>query len=173
MPASHKGTMLLLEQFNRCSGEDAAAVLHQCLAIDRWASQLVGERPFPTLDALLTAANLAAPGFTEDELEGALSHHPRIGDRVAGTSTEAGHSRAEQAGVELTDTTLGALAAGNLAYEKKFGRVFLIRAAGRGAEEILEALNRRLQNTPEHESTVIEEQLREIAVGRLRGEIVA
>ena len=140
--------MLLLERFNHCSREDAAAVLRACLAIDRWASQLVGERPFPTVDALLTAAKIAAPAFTEDELEGALSHHPRIGDRVQGSNTEAVHSRAEQAGIELTHTTLDALAEGNLAYEKKFNRVFLIRAAGRGAEEILEALNLRLRNTP-------------------------
>jgi 2-oxo-4-hydroxy-4-carboxy-5-ureidoimidazoline decarboxylase len=165
--------MLLLERFNHCSREDAAAVLRACLAIDRWVSQLVGERPFLTVDALLTAAEVAAPSFTEDELASALSRHPRIGDRVRGSDAEAAHSRAEQAGIELTGTTLDALAEGNLAYEKKFNRVFLIRAAGRSTEEILKSLNQRLRNTPGQESAVIEAQLREIAVGRLRGEIVA
>ena len=38
------------------------------------------------------------------------------------------------------------LAEGNRAYEERFDRVFLIRAAGRSAPEILEELERRLGN---------------------------
>jgi 2-oxo-4-hydroxy-4-carboxy-5-ureidoimidazoline decarboxylase len=47
--------------------------------------------------------------------------------------------------------------------------VFLIRAAGRSAAEMLEALEARLGNTPEVEDAVVAEQLREIALLRLRG----
>ena len=59
--------------------------------------------------------------------------------------------------------------AGNREYEEKFGRVFLIRAAGRTAPEILQALNSRLANTPAEEDTIVAQQLREIAVLRLEG----
>ena len=62
-----------------------------------------------------------------------------------------------------------ALAQGNRDYEEKFGRVFLIRAAGRTAPEILAALNERLANSPAEEDVTVAQQLREIAVLRLEG----
>lgn len=163
----------MLEQFNHADHADGFAVLRPCLGIERWAAEILDARPYPTLDALLAVADTAAAPFADDELAAALAHHPRIGDRVAGTSAEAGLSRAEQAGVGLTGTTEQALKEGNRAYEAKFDRVFLIRAAGRSADDILAALNERLGNTPEEESIVIETQLREIAVNRLKGEIAA
>ena len=62
-------------------------------------------------------------------------------------------------------------AAGNHAYEEKFGRVFLIRAAGRTATEILAALRTRLTHSPAEEDAIVAQQLREIAVLRLEGVI--
>ena len=48
-------------------------------------------------------------------------------------------------GVDPADAAIAAaLAEGNRAYEERFGRVFLIRAAGRSAPEILAALTERL-----------------------------
>jgi hydroxyisourate hydrolase len=77
-------------------------------------------------------------------------------------------SRSEQSGVDQRDAeTVAALAEGNRAYEEKFGRVFLIRAAGRTAEEMLTALRERLGHTPEQEEPIVAQQLREIAVLRL------
>jgi 2-oxo-4-hydroxy-4-carboxy-5-ureidoimidazoline decarboxylase len=81
-------------------------------------------------------------------------------------------SRSEQAGVDPSDNgTAAALAAGNRAYEEKFGRVFLIRAAGRTATEILAALRTRLTHSPAEEDRIVAQQLREIAVLRLQGVI--
>ncbi len=83
---------------------------------------------------------------------------------------EATLSRSEQAGVDVTDADVqAALVAGNLAYEDRFGRVFLIRAAGRSSQEILDALNARLLHSPDQEIAVVAQQLREIAVLRLEG----
>ncbi|MEK8228894.1 2-oxo-4-hydroxy-4-carboxy-5-ureidoimidazoline decarboxylase [Oerskovia sp. M15] len=62
-----------------------------------------------------------------------------------------------------------ALRAGNVAYEEAFGQVFLIRASGRTAEEILGSLTERLTSSPEDEARVVAHELREIAVLRLRG----
>jgi 2-oxo-4-hydroxy-4-carboxy-5-ureidoimidazoline decarboxylase len=81
-------------------------------------------------------------------------------------------SRSEQAGVDPADAEVTeALAAGNRAYEEKFGRVFLIRAAGRTAPEILAALQERLDNSPAQEDVIVAQQLREIALLRLEGVI--
>jgi 2-oxo-4-hydroxy-4-carboxy-5-ureidoimidazoline decarboxylase len=67
--------------------------------------------------------------------------------------------------------TAGRLAAGNAAYEQRFDRVFLIRAAGRSADEILAELDRRLENDDATERSETVEQLGEIAVLRLESAV--
>ncbi len=57
--------------------------------------------------------------------------------------------------------------AGNRAYEERFDRVFLIRAAGRDASEILSELERRLGNDDDTERDETLTQLRQIALLRL------
>jgi 2-oxo-4-hydroxy-4-carboxy-5-ureidoimidazoline decarboxylase len=159
-----------LEQFNAADRPMAEAALRPCLDIQRWIDELADARPFPDLEALLDAGRRAADPFTPTEVDAALAHHPRIGERAAGNSTEARLSQSEQAGLGEADAAVTeALADGNRAYEEKFGRVFLIRAAGRSRKEILTALNTRLANTPEQEQPIIGQQLREIAVLRLEG----
>ena len=159
-----------LDAFNRADREEAIAALRPCLDIDRWCTEVADARPFGSVDALVAWAEVAASPFTAAEVEGALAHHPRIGERAAGAGAEAAMSRAEQAGVDPDDAEIAAaLAAGNRAYEERFGRVFLIRAAGRSAREMLDALTERLGHTPAEEEPVVAEQLREIAVLRLKG----
>ncbi|MGO1203172.1 2-oxo-4-hydroxy-4-carboxy-5-ureidoimidazoline decarboxylase, partial [Cellulosimicrobium funkei] len=65
------------------------------------------------------------------------------------------------------------LAEGNRAYEQRFGHVFLVRAAGRSAEEILEQLTERLGNDAETERANAARNLREIAALRLKGMLTA
>ena len=158
-----------LEEFNALDAGEADAVVRPCVDIDRWVAGVVERRPYASVEQLLEAAREAASPFTEDEVDAALAHHPRIGQRVEGGSAEASLSRSEQAGVGIDDSVTERLRAGNLAYEERFGRVFLIRAAGRDAEEILGELNRRLEHTEEEELPVIADQLRQIAVLRLEG----
>ncbi|MCH6468997.1 2-oxo-4-hydroxy-4-carboxy-5-ureidoimidazoline decarboxylase [Sinomonas sp. 5-5] len=160
---------MLLEQFNAAPAREVRELLKPCLDVPRWIEEITAARPFASLDALLSTARGAADPFTPTELEGALSHHPRIGEKAGGKSAEASMSRNEQSGVDQRDPeTAAALAEGNRAYEEKFGRVFLIRAAGRSANEMLTALQERLGHTPEQEEPVVAEQLREIAVLRLK-----
>lgn len=159
-----------LEQFNAAGRAEAADFLRPCLDIQRWIDELADARPYSSPDALLAAGRGAANPFTPAEIEAALAHHPRIGERAQGDSAEAKLSQSEQAGLGVADAAIAeALAEGNRAYEEKFGQVFLIRAAGRSREEILAALNTRLAHTPEAEQTIIGQQLREIAVLRLEG----
>ncbi len=60
------------------------------------------------------------------------------------------------------------MAAANVAYEERFGRIFLIRAAGRSPKEMLAELERRLANDEATEADEAVEQLRQIALLRLR-----
>ncbi len=159
-----------LEQFNTASLPEAVDFLRPCLDVQRWIEDLADARPYSTPEALLTAGRNAANPFTGAEIDAALAHHPRIGEKARGDSAEAKMSQSEQAGLGEADAAVAqALADGNRAYEEKFGQVFLIRAAGRSREEILAALNARLAHTPEQEQSIIDQQLREIAVLRLEG----
>jgi 2-oxo-4-hydroxy-4-carboxy-5-ureidoimidazoline decarboxylase len=61
-----------------------------------------------------------------------------------------------------------ALAEGNRQYEERFGRIFIVCAAGRSAAEILAILQRRMQNTAAAELLKAAEQQRQITQLRLR-----
>lgn len=168
--AASPGDTMSLEAFNRADHETAIAALRPCVDITRWCEEVADARPFSSVDELVACAEVAASPFTAEEVEAALSHHPRIGERAGGGNAEAVMSRAEQAGVDQRDAAIAAaLAEGNRAYEERFGRVFLIRAAGRSAADILAALTERLVHTPAEEEPVVAEQLRQIAVLRLKG----
>jgi 2-oxo-4-hydroxy-4-carboxy-5-ureidoimidazoline decarboxylase len=160
-----------LAAFNASSADEAAALLRPCLGVDRWVTTIVAGRPYGSVDDLFAAARAAADPFTPAEIEAALAHHPRIGERATGATTEADLSRSEQAGLAIGDDVQAQLAAGNRAYEDRFGRVFLIRAAGRSSEQILANLRARLDNDVETEDEVVADQLRQIAMVRLAGAV--
>lgn len=160
---------MLLEEFNSRTRDAAIGVVKPALDIPRWYDALVDGRPYASVEALTAAAMAVAAPLTEPELDAALAHHPRIGERAQGDSAEAAHARSEQAGVDAS--AAAALAEGNRAYEEKFDRVFLVRAAGRSADDILGLLRQRLSHTPAQELIVIDQQLREIAALRLAGAI--
>ncbi len=147
-------------------------VLRPCLDVDRWRAEVADGRPYRSLSDLEAAARQAADPLTVAEVDGALAHHPRIGERATGSSAEATLSRSEQGGLKASHDVSARLEAGNRAYEERFGRVFLIRAAGRSTEEILAALETRLGNDPATEDRLVADQLREIALLRLAGRVL-
>lgn len=158
-----------LDEFNQASAEEARRAIAHCVALTDWVEALVEARPFATLGALLVAGEQLADGWNVDDLVRALSAHPRIGERASGAGREAGLSRDEQRQVNTADDALTqALAAGNRAYEQRFGQVFLIRARGRSGEEILAELQRRLHNDAQQELREALAQLREITLLRLK-----
>jgi 2-oxo-4-hydroxy-4-carboxy-5-ureidoimidazoline decarboxylase len=135
-----------------------------CLSVPRWADEVLAGAPYADRLALLQVADAAARELTDTELDEALSGHPRIGERGGA------QSQREQSGVDPTaGDTAARLAAGNAAYEARFDRVFLIRAAGRDADEILAELERRLDNDDVTERAETVDNLRQIALLRLDG----
>ncbi|HCG57204.1 MULTISPECIES: 2-oxo-4-hydroxy-4-carboxy-5-ureidoimidazoline decarboxylase [Brevibacterium] len=159
-----------LSEFNQLPADDARTALRPCLDVDRWIDGVVAARPYSDLAAALDSARTSANPLSPDEIARAMSHHPRIGEKAKGASAEAAHSSREQAGLgSLEGDVQDRLAAGNAAYEERFDRVFLIRAAGRSPEEILAELQRRMSNTDTQELAEVGEQLIQIAALRLEG----
>ena len=164
--------MIALQDFNHLSHEKALALVHPCVALPDWADALVRGRPYASRDELLSTAKALTQAWDDAALTQALSAHPRIGEKPAGSAAEAALSRQEQSAVNEGDADLArALREGNARYDARFGRVFLIRAKGRSGEEILQALHARLENSAAQEALAALEQLRDITLLRLEGVI--
>jgi 2-oxo-4-hydroxy-4-carboxy-5-ureidoimidazoline decarboxylase len=139
------------------------------LGVQRWVDEVAAAAPYASMDALLKVAEDAASPLSDAEIEEAVSHHPRIGEKPKGTGVSQSLSEGEQAGLDAAaEGTAAALARGNAVYEERFGRVFLIRAAGRSRADILDELQRRLKLDEEEERIEVGEQLTQIALLRLQ-----
>jgi len=165
---------LTLAQFNALPEAEARVALEGCCASRSWADAVLRGRPYPTLQALLSTAEAACLELPSAGLDEALADHPRIGDGAAGDGAPARLSRHEQSAVARADSSVQErLRLANAAYEERFSRVFLIRAAGRDPEEILSELRRRLGNDPHAERAEVARELADITGRRLEGLVTA
>ena len=162
--------MAALEDFNAEPADRAAQALRACNAAPRFAPEVLAGRPYRDAEALVARAEEVARGLPWDDVAIALAAHPRIGDRVEGSSAEAESSRREQSSMGgADDETRAALLEGNRVYEERFDHVFLIRASGRTPAEMLAELRRRLDNDEESERAEVTEQLAQITGLRVKG----
>ncbi|WP_029115293.1 2-oxo-4-hydroxy-4-carboxy-5-ureidoimidazoline decarboxylase [Mycobacterium sp. URHB0044] len=151
-----------LDGFNRIGERQRMHLLFGVCASPIWARRVLAGAPFADVDALLERADRILAELPDAEIDAALDGHPRIGDRVDNDA-----SAREQAGVASAgDDVRAALAAGNRAYEERFGYVYLVCASGRSADELLAILIERLGNDPETERRVMRDELAKI--NRLR-----
>jgi 2-oxo-4-hydroxy-4-carboxy-5-ureidoimidazoline decarboxylase len=157
-----------ISRFNSLDERAARTVLESCLAVPRWVDAVLAGRPYAAPEDLLHHAGLVAGTLTDTEVAAALARHPRIGE-----AADEGHdgelSASEQSGVDSGNPAVAAaLRTANAEYERRFGRIFLIRAAGRTSADVLSELHRRLQNSDETEAAEVVGQLSEIALDRLQ-----
>jgi allantoicase len=142
---------------------EETAVL-QCCGSRHWQRLMAAVLPCDSLIELLTAAERAFDALAHEDWLQAFAAHSVIGAPRDGDARGA----REQAGLEEADGDLRmSLAAANLEYRTRFGFVFLIRARGRGPEEMLSAMHERLEHTSETEFRIACEQQREITALRL------
>lgn len=156
-------------RFNALPEDAARTGLLACCASPTWVTRVLAARPYGSAEQLLDTAEEQCRALSPAEVDEALSGHPRIGDRAAGAGRDAAWSRQEQAQVSHADAVVREqLHDGNVAYEQRFGRVFLVRAAGRTPAQLLTELQRRLTNDAESEHREVVDQLAQIT--RLRVE---
>ena len=152
-----------LAELNALPDSEAVSVLLGCCAAPGWARRVAAGRPYATVDDLLAAAGAAWAGREPGDLDAAMAGHPRIGERRLSVQ-----SRQEQSGVGSDPGVVEALREANAAYEDRFGRVFLICATGRGPDEILAELRRRMAHDPATELGVAATEIGKINALRLR-----
>ena len=139
-----------LREFNILPGEEALSTLLRCCGAARWAQGMLAARPFPDRKTVLAASEGTFANLTASDWLEAFRHHSKIGDidslrqKFAATADWASN---EQAGArDAAEAVLHDLAAGNAAYEARFGFIFIICATGKSAAEMLAALRERLPN---------------------------
>jgi len=162
----------VLSHWNSLDRETAAAIVLPCCSSRAWAAELAARRPIVDEDALLMESATVWRELSEEAWREAFDSHPRIGERKAprdATAESLESSEKEQAVAQSADDAAkAALKNGNRRYEEKFGRIFIICASGRGAGEILAALEVRMKNDAATEMQEAAEQQRQITALRLK-----
>jgi 2-oxo-4-hydroxy-4-carboxy-5-ureidoimidazoline decarboxylase len=158
-------------RLDRAPVEAASALLLACCGSPRWVDRMLLRRPFGGRGALLAAAREEWFALSPDDWRDTFARHPKIGDlgSARGGADGTRHlEQREQAGVAGAPAAIvDALAEGNRAYEQRFGFIFIVRASGRGAGEMLDMLRTRLRNDPADEIRVAAEEQAQITARRL------
>jgi 2-oxo-4-hydroxy-4-carboxy-5-ureidoimidazoline decarboxylase len=148
-----------LARFNALEEHAAFAALHEACAATAWAKHLLAARPYATPEDLYTASDAAMAELTAADLQEAMAGHPPIGRPKPGDPTSAREQRGMAGASEELKAEMLEL---NLAYQEKFGHVFLICASGRTGEQMRDAVRNRIDNTPEQEREIVRGELGKI-----------
>jgi 2-oxo-4-hydroxy-4-carboxy-5-ureidoimidazoline decarboxylase len=160
----------ILESWNTLDQHAAADSILPCNGSSTWATLMAFNRPFATVEDVFRTSDQAWQSMPEEDWQQAFDSHPRIGQERAKAATEqsTAWSKGEQSKAQADEATAAALAECNRKYEAKFGRIFIVCATGKSAQEILAILKHRLSNDPANELQEAAEQQRLITQLRLR-----
>lgn len=162
---------MTLDELNALPADQMAAFLRTTCTAERWIERMVAARPFESRTDLLDSARIHWAGTNADDWRQAFEGHPMIGDidsLRAKYHASKDLSNAEQSGaLGASEATLQALADGNKAYLKRHGFIFIVFASGKTAEQMLELLNARINNSTEQELKLAAAQQLKITLKRL------
>ncbi|MYU01720.1 MULTISPECIES: 2-oxo-4-hydroxy-4-carboxy-5-ureidoimidazoline decarboxylase [unclassified Streptomyces] len=148
-----------LTRFNTLADGEAAPALHEVCASAAWGETVLAGRPYATEEALLAASDAAMAELTAADLADAMAGHPPIGRPKPGDPTSAREQRGMAGASEELKTEMLEL---NLAYQERFGHVFLICATGATGEQMRDAVKSRIGNSPEQEREIVRTELGKI-----------
>ncbi len=158
----HDLQSMSLAEFNSTSDEQALRlVMHWCAAPD-WARDVCARRPYANRAELKAHTSALWQATSDADRLAAFAAHPAIGDVELLRSKFAPQANAEQGQVlEASAEVIASLATQNLAYRERHGFTFIVFATGKSAQQMLELLNARIDNTRAQEiSNAAAEQLK-------------
>jgi 2-oxo-4-hydroxy-4-carboxy-5-ureidoimidazoline decarboxylase len=97
--------------------------------------------------------------LTDADLREAMAGHPPIGRPKPGDPASA---REQRGMAGASDALRAEMLDLDLAYQERFGHVFLICATGRTGEQMRDALRERIGNSPEQECEIVRTELGKI-----------
>jgi 2-oxo-4-hydroxy-4-carboxy-5-ureidoimidazoline decarboxylase len=162
----------VLARWNQFDAFNAESEILPCCGSRAWAQELASLRPFDNPAGLFSVSDQVWMNLDIADWNEAFASHPRIGERrapAAASAQSAQWSSQEQSGAA---TAFGSvqerLKSANAEYEARFGRIYIVCATGKSAEEMLEILESRLKNDNGTELLEAVEQQRQITHLRLR-----
>jgi OHCU decarboxylase len=161
---------LTLTGLNTMPVDEVAQHFRACCGSSRWVEGIIARRPFESLEQMLSASDAVWRTMGPRDWNEAFAHHPRIGERQAATHVSAAARAwsAEEQSAAQGASTRAALAQATEAYEDRFGRIYLVCAAGRSGEDLLADIAARMNNPPDKELAIAVEEQRKIIQLRLR-----
>jgi 2-oxo-4-hydroxy-4-carboxy-5-ureidoimidazoline decarboxylase len=163
--------MISLTQLNAASDADFVTTLGGIYEHSDWIPRsLAGKRPFPDTESLRLAMRGAVENATEAEKLVLIRAHPDLAGKLAKAGKLTAESTREQAGLgldRLDDEEYGQFQNYNDRYREKFGFPFIICARLTSKQGVLEAFERRLENSSGVEIAEALAQIHEIARLRL------
>jgi OHCU decarboxylase len=170
--ARKEKTKSVLARWNGLQPAKSAEEILPCCGSKAWARDMAARRPIEEEASLLAASDQVWKSLPESDWSEAFRSHARIGEAhspASGSAQSASWSGEEQQRVATAGEDIkSALAASNRDYEQRFGRIFIVCAAGKSAPEILDILRRRLRNDETAELHEAAEQQRQIVHLRLK-----
>jgi 2-oxo-4-hydroxy-4-carboxy-5-ureidoimidazoline decarboxylase len=145
-----------LARLNALEEQAARAALREVCASTAWLKRLLAARPYATAEDLYAASDAAMAELTPADLDEAMAGHPPIGRPAPGDPASAREQRGMAGASEELRAEMLEL---NLAYQEKFGHVFLICATGKTGEQMRDAVKERIGNTPEREREIVRTEL--------------
>jgi 2-oxo-4-hydroxy-4-carboxy-5-ureidoimidazoline decarboxylase len=162
----------VLARWNGLPQEEAAREILACCGSGTWSEKMASRRPIQDEVSLLAVSDEIWRALSEADWLEAFRGHPRIGEspsEQSGPAKSSAWSEQEQQKAAAADEAVKmALKWGNREYEQKFGRIFIVCATGKSANEILEILRRRLHNDDATELQLAAEEQRQIMHIRMK-----
>ena len=140
-----------LGAFNAAEQDLVIEVLCKCCHSHRWANRVARQRPFASYSQLVHTAEQIWNEMDEADYLEAFSHHPKIGDMDVLRQKYSQATREQGQVAAASPEVIQALYETNLAYENKFGFIFIVCASGKSAEQMLGILRQRIDNDRETE----------------------
>jgi allantoicase len=158
-------------RLNAMPAAEAEATLRTACGSSAWVRAMLAARPYEGADGLARASDRAFASLSPEDWLEAFQAHPRIGGKKPvgeATTASAALSSREQASVGSADEGVkAALAEKNEAYFDKHGFIFIVKASGKSAAEMLSLLEARLGNDTETERANAAAEQRKITALRL------
>ncbi len=163
--------MMSLAQMNAMSDEEFVATLGGIYEHSDWVPRrITTHRPFVDPELLRQTMSDAVDQATDEEKLTLIRAHPDLAGKLARAGALTEESTREQAGLgldRLSDSEYGDFSAKNASYCEKFGFPFIICARLTTKQGVLDAFEKRLENSREVEISEALFQIHQIARLRL------
>jgi 2-oxo-4-hydroxy-4-carboxy-5-ureidoimidazoline decarboxylase len=168
---AYSAVMISLSQLNIASDADFVRTLGGIYEHSDWVPQrLIEQRPFPDWKNLRIAMRDVVENASHLEKLALIRAHPDLAGKLARAGQLTAESAKEQAGLgldRLTDEEYELFQRQNECYRERFGFPFIICARLTTKRGVLDAFEKRLENSADEEISQALTQIHEIARLRL------